>query len=162
MSEAELVQTISQTGPSGVVTAVAVTLTMLAPVLWKLWNNAKQDSASGALYQHLSEQVAAQSKEIAEQRASLDAVYRERNVMAEELYRLRARIDGLEQAETTVTVLKRKLDEKDQIISERDAKISSLMDEMLRMKDRIHSLEVRLSADEKKFCQSCQKAQATV
>ena len=96
------------------------------------------------LYQQLSEIVQ-------KQRVELDAIYIQRTNLQEQLFELRHKVETLESCEKTVDILKQKLDEKDKIIAERDARIAALLEELLKMKDRVHNLELRLKDDEIRF-----------
>nr|HRC96197.1 hypothetical protein [Coprothermobacter proteolyticus] len=61
---------------------------------------------------------------------------------------LEKEVDRLKHFEQMVQVMKRKLDEKDEIIATQNAENKSLMHEILQLKDRIHELELRLTRDE--------------
>ena len=52
-------------------------------------------------------------------------------------------------AQFQVETMKKKLDEKDEIISAQNAENKRLMHEILQLKDRIHELELRLTRDER-------------
>lgn len=117
---------------------------VILPAIWKIWNWSKETSAQGALYSQLSEMVQNQRKE-------LDKLYENRMKDQEQIFELRRRVDNLAGYEQQVEVLKKKLDQKDQIIAERDKKIAELLNELLGMKDRVHSMELRLKDDEVKW-----------
>lgn len=138
----------STASSGGTFGAALVAFLVLIPLVIKLWNWSKEASAQGELYEYLSEQVK-------EQRKEFEKIYAERNILGSEVLQLRARVEHLEDVEKTNELLKQKLDYKDQVIAERDSKITLLLNEMLKMKDRIHDLEIRLQADEKKFCDGC-------
>jgi chromosome segregation ATPase len=140
---------IASGNPGSIVAAAIIVLLLLLPLLFKLWNWSKEAGAQGALYAQLSEQVKEQKKEI-------DKMYSERVILQEQVFELRHKVEQLESYEKSVDVLKKKLDEKDRIIAERDARIARLMQELLQMKDRVHNLEMRLRADEVAWCEACQ------
>lgn len=128
--------------------SILVLIVVLAPVLLKLFNWAKSENAQGKLYSQLSDLVQ-------KQRTELDEMYVHRNVLQEQVFELRAKVESFSKHEETIDLLKKRLDHKDEVIAQRDARISQLMEELLKMKDRVHSLEIRLKADEAKFCEGC-------
>lgn len=135
---------ISTTTGGGLLAVILVILLSVAPLIIKFWNWSKEASAQGMLYQQLSEIVQ-------KQRTELDTIYIQRTNLQEQLFELRHKVENLESCEKTVDILKQKLDEKDRIIAERDARIANLLEELLRMKDRVHQLELRLAKDEVQF-----------
>jgi hypothetical protein len=140
--------TAASTTSGGTLGIILLLVLIIVPTIWKLWNWSKETSAQGLLYQQLSEQVKLQREEI-------DRVYTQRNLLQEQVFELRSKVEDLEDYEKTLNMLKSKLDSKDIIIAERDARITALMQELLQMKDRVHNLEIRLKADEAKFCEGC-------
>lgn len=138
----------SQAG--GISGLLIILILVVIPFIVKFWNWSKETSAQGLLYSQLSELVTTQRKE-------LDEMYSERLKMQEQIFELKNKVDKLEEADKTVDVLKRKLNEKDLIISARDTRISSLLEELLGMKDRIHDLELKLKLDEENFCKNCSR-----
>ena len=152
MNEIELAKTVANGSEGNLVGGVVVVILIAIPLIIKMLSWARETNANGTLYAQLSEQVSQLKEE-------LDKVYAAKHQQTEELFKLRARIEHLEQTESLVDALKKKLDEKDLIIAERDARISVLTNEVLQMKDRVHHLELRLAQDEREFCRSCtQKA----
>ena len=141
---AAAIAAVSTTSTGGVLTAIVIIALALIPVVVKFWNWSKETSAQGILYQQLSEMVQ-------KQRVELDTMYVQRTVLQEQMFELRAKVEKLEGCESTVEVLKQKLDQKDQIIAERDSRIAILLEELLKMKDRVHQLELRLAKDEAQF-----------
>lgn len=141
---AAAITAVSSTSTGGVIGVILLVLLALIPVVVKFWNWSKETSAQGLLYQQLSEMVQ-------KQRTELDTMYIQRNVLQEQMFELRAKVEKLEGCESTVEVLKKKLDEKDQIIAERDTRITKLLEDLMQMKDRVHSLELRLAKDEAQF-----------
>lgn len=135
---------ISSTSGGGILAVVFLIVLATIPIVIKFWNWSKETSAQGILYQQLSEMVQ-------RQRAELDEMYSQRVEQQEQIFELRSKVDKLEGCESVVEILKQKLDQKDQVIAERDAKIASLLEELLKMKDRVHNLELRLRADEERF-----------
>lgn len=135
---------ISTTTGGGLLAVILILLLSIIPLVIKFWNWSKEASAQGMLYQQLSEMVQ-------KQRTELDNLYNERKVLQEQWFELKHKVENLEGCERTVDVLKQKLDEKDKIIADRDSRIAGLLEELLKMKDRVHSLELRLARDEKQF-----------
>lgn len=135
---------ISTTSGGGLLAVILILLLSIIPLVIKFWNWSKEASAQGMLYQQLSEIVQ-------KQRVELDAIYIQRTNLQEQLFELRHKVETLESCEKTVDILKQKLDEKDKIIAERDARIATLLEELLKMKDRVHNLELRLKDDEIRF-----------
>lgn len=107
-----------------------------------------KDGADEALYKQLKEQIEINSRDI---RNLID----ERNRWHEEAINLRSRVTQLEEAKLTIERMKQKLDEKDELLRERDAENRRLMYEIIQLKDRLHLLELRLADDEAKFCATC-------
>lgn len=145
--EIELARTLASTG-GGFWASIFIAILLAIPVIIKITNWAKAENASGVLYAQLSERVTKQQEE-------LDKVTRERNEFFSKLTTLEAQVAGLEDTKRIFDVLKGRLEQKDQIIAERDARIVSLTREVMSLKDRIHSLELRLQADEREFCRAC-------
>jgi len=137
---------VALAGTSGgsILSILILLLLVIVPFIVKFWNWSKETSAQGMLYQQLSEIVQ-------KQRVELDAIYIQRTNLQEQLFELRHKVETLEGCEKTVDVLKQKLDEKDKIIADRDARIATLLEELLKMKDRVHQLELRLAKDEAHF-----------
>ena len=136
----------SSTG--GVSSILIILVVVILPFIVKFWNWSKETSAQGMLYSQLSEVVH-------KQRTELDEMYIQRNVLQAQIFELRSKVEHLESCEGSIDILKKKLDVKDSIIQERDDRIANLMNELLKMKDRVHNLELRLKADEAKFCEGC-------
>lgn len=135
----------------GIPGLLIILILVVIPFIVKFWNWSKETSAQGLLYSQLSELVTNQRKE-------LDEMYSERLKMQEQIFELKSKVDRLEEADKIVDVLKRKLNEKDLIISARDTRISNLLEELLGMKDRIHDLELKLKLDEENFCKNCSRS----
>lgn len=148
MNEMELAKAVASGNDGNLIGGIVVILLVAIPLFIKMLSWSRETNANGALYAQLSEQVGKLKEE-------LDKVYTEKHRQTEELFKLRARVEHLEQTESMVDALKKKLDEKDRIITERDARISALTTEVLQMKDRVHHLEMRLAKDEREFCRTC-------
>lgn len=148
MNEIEIAKAVANGNDGNLIGGVVVIVLIAIPLVIKMLSWARETNANGALYAQLSEQVGNLKQE-------LDKVYAAKHQQTEELLKLRARVENLEQTESLVDTLKKKLDEKDQIIAERDARISVLTNEVLQMKDRVHHLELRLAKDEREFCRNC-------
>lgn len=148
MNEIEIAKAVANGNDGNLIGGVVVIILIAIPLIIKMLSWARETNANGALYAQLSEQVSNLKQE-------LDKVYAAKHQQTEELLKLRARVEHLEQTESLVDTLKKKLDEKDQIIAERDARISVLTNEVLQMKDRVHHLELRLTKDERELCRNC-------
>lgn len=146
--------TITAMSSSGFVGVFLVFIIVIIPFIVKFWNWSKETSAQGMLYSQLSELVQ-------KQRVELDAMYAARTILQEQIFELRQKVEHLEEYERTMASLKAKLDQKDLTIAERDGRISNLLEELLKMKDRVHKLELRLQQDEANFCNGCTLKQLT-
>lgn len=143
-----LVATAADTATGGVSSLIALFGLVIIPFIVKFWNWSKETSAQGILYQQLSDMVQTQRKE-------LDKLYEQRKEDQTQIFELKHRVEHLSNCENVVEVLKKKLDQKDQIIAERDSRITKLLEELMQMKDRVHNLEIRIRADEETFCNGC-------
>ena len=121
-----------------------------------------KDDASVTLYNQLQEQIRRLSDDVT-------LLVSEKNKWFEEATSLRIRaaeqerrIEALVESENINRRLRERLDEKDRVIASRDAENRQLMLEMLSLKDRLHSLELRLAQDEEKFCEKCIHGQKQV
>lgn len=113
--------------------------------------NAKS-TAEAFLYQQLQAQIESNTK-------AIDKLQTERNVWFEKAMILEKEVEKLKAFESMVGSMKTRLDEKDKIISQREEEIRNLTHNILDMKDRIHSLELRLMRDEQKLCEHCRQAE---
>lgn len=125
-----------------------ITIATLITNLSMMRSKGQQSNAEGSLYSHLSEQ--------AERHATaLDEAYKERNLkISSEIEKLVAYNKRLED----------KLEDKDKIINLRDVRIQELFavimtkdQELSRLTERIHALEMRLAMDESVWCKDCNK-----
>lgn len=143
---AQFVLTPSDVG--GLSAGVVMFISLVAFGVSKLRKMGKIDGAEGNLYDKLSRQVQ-------EQKEDLDRVYKERNDFSAMVADLKARVGTVDDFRASIEMMRKKLDEKDICIAERDESNRLLMLEILQLKDRIHVLELRLAADEKMFCHEC-------
>lgn len=127
---------------------ISVVFILILPTLYKFYNT---ETTQATLYNQLSERVQAQSEELNKQRLEIDRVFSQRNELYDEVIKLKAKVAHLESVETsnselreTIELLKRKLSEKDKIIEEKGLKNTELLSEIMQLKDRIHTLELRL------------------
>lgn len=148
-SEIVIAKTLAGSDLTGIGGILLIIVLVIIPFIVKFWNWSKETSAQGMLYQQLSETVQ-------KQRTELDKLYEDRQKDQREVFELRGKVDSLIGYEQQAETLKKKLDQKDQIIAERDARITSLLEELMKMKDRVHNLELRLKSDEDKWCDGCQ------
>lgn len=148
MGEMEVARAVIDGSDGSLIGGIIVLLILAVPLIIKMMSWARETNANGTLYQQLAEQVR-------QQRDELDKVYRERNELFEKVAGLQVQVNGLEHTKVIFETLKARLEQKDAIIAERDARIVSLTREVMCLKDRIHSLELRLQADEREFCRQC-------
>ena len=127
---------------------IIVVFILILPTLYKFYNT---ETTQALLYSQLSERVQLQSEELSKQRLEIDRVFYQRNELYDEVIKLKAKVAHLESVETsnselreTIELLKRKLNEKDKIIEEKGTKNTELTTEIMQLKDRIHTLELRL------------------
>lgn len=154
--ENALIQAVqNDTSGGGFFAAFLIVIIIAVPLLLRFFNWSKQNNAQGLLYEQLSEQLKDYKKEV-------DKLYDDRRKLEDDVSRLRHKVESLESCEQTIVILKQKLDYKDEIIAQRDMRISNLLEELLEMKDRVHNLELRLKTDELNWCRTCQYAPADV
>lgn len=144
-----IIAAISSGSPLVIITGFILLVFLIAlPTLYKFWST---ESTQLTLYSQLSERVQQQADELTKQRVEIDRVFNQRNELYEEVIKLKTKVAHLESVEIsneklrdTLDVLKRKLDEKDKLITEKDAKNTVLIDEVMMLRDRVHVLELRL------------------
>jgi cell shape-determining protein MreC len=144
-----IIAAISSGSPLVIITGFILLVFLIAlPTLYKFWST---ESTQLTLYSQLSERVQQQADELTKQRVEIDRVFNQRNELYEEVIKLKTKVAHLESVEIsneklrdTLEVLKRKLDEKDKLITEKDAKNTVLIDEVMLLRDRVHVLELRL------------------
>lgn len=141
------------------VAAVVIGLVAIAKPMMGLYREYKKTGTEGAkseaeafLFTQLQTQIENNTK-------SIEKLQEERNKWFEKATQFEREIDRLKVFEAMVTSMKTRLDEKDQIISMRDAEIRELTRNILSMKDRLHALELRLLQDEIGMCENCHKGQ---
>ena len=144
-----IIAAISSGSPLVIITGFILLVFLIAlPTLYKFWST---ESTQLTLYSQLSERVQQQADELTKQRVEIDRVFNQRNELYEEVIKLKTKVAHLESVEIsneklrdTLEVLKRKLDEKDKLIAEKDAKNTVVIDEVMLLRDRVHVLELRL------------------
>ena len=144
-----IITAVSSGSPLVIITGFILLVFLIAlPTLYKFWST---ESTQLTLYSQLSERVQQQADELTKQRVEIDRVFNQRNELYEEVIKLKTKVAHLESVEIsneklrdTLEVLKRKLDEKDKLIAEKDAKNTILIDEVMLLRDRVHVLELRL------------------
>ena len=125
-------------------------------LLNKMRNGSKVDNAHGGFYEQLHDQIRELRDEIKGCRAEMESVYKERNVLKEQVVGLQHRVEKIEECEKMVTTMKERLAQKDMTIGDLIAENKRLMHEILQLKDRLHHLELRVTQDEAKFCHECE------
>ena len=144
-----IIAAISSGSPLVIITGFILLVFLIAlPTLYKFWST---ESTQLTLYSQLSERVQQQADELTKQRVEIDRVFNQRNELYEEVIKLKTKVAHLESVEVsneklrdTLDILKKKLDEKDRLIAEKDAKNTVLIDEVMLLRDRVHVLELRL------------------
>ena len=144
-----IIAAISSGSPLVIITGFILLVFLIAlPTLYKFWST---ESTQLTLYSQLSERVQQQADELIKQRVEIDRVFNQRNELYEEVIKLKTKVAHLESVEVsneklrdTLDILKKKLDEKDRLIAEKDAKNTVLIDEVMLLRDRVHVLELRL------------------
>lgn len=144
-----IIAAISSGSPLVIITGFILLVFLITlPTLYKFWST---ESTQLTLYSQLTERVQQQADELTKQRVEIDRVFNQRNELYEEVIKLKTKVAHLESVEIsneklrdTLEVLKRKLDEKDKLIAEKDAKNTVLIDEVMLLRDRVHVLELRL------------------
>ena len=144
-----IITAVASGSPLVIITGFILLVFLIAlPTLYKFWST---ESTQLTLYSQLSERVQQQADELTKQRVEIDRVFNQRNELYEEVIKLKTKVAHLESVEIsneklrdTLEVLKRKLDEKDKLIAEKDAKNTVLIDEVMLLRDRVHVLELRL------------------
>lgn len=144
-----IIAAISSGSPLVIITGFILLVFLIAlPTLYKFWST---ESTQLTLYSQLSERVQQQADELTKQRVEIDRVFNQRNELYEEVIKLKTKVAHLESVEVsneklrdTLDALKKKLDEKDRLIAEKDAKNTVLIDEVMLLRDRVHVLELRL------------------
>lgn len=144
-----IIAAISSGSPLVIITGFILLVFLITlPTLYKFWST---ESTQLTLYSQLTERVQQQADELTKQRVEIDRVFNQRNELYEEVIKLKTKVAHLESVEIsneklrdTLEVLKRKLDEKDRLIAEKDAKNTVLIDEVMLLRDRVHVLELRL------------------
>jgi predicted RNase H-like nuclease (RuvC/YqgF family) len=135
-----------------VVIAVAIAKPIMSIVRdWKISGVDSQKAESEvSLYEQLRQHLMTLANEVEKLRV-------ERNVWYEKSLELEVEVKRLQLFEQSFNSMKTRLEDKDKAIQERDTEIRSLTRTILEMKDRLHSLELRLQQDEKKIadCTTC-------
>lgn len=111
-------------------------------------------AAEDSLYENLKKQLDANTN-------AIGVLQSERDAWFAKATRLESEVERLKAFEQMVESMKSRLNEKDKIIESREREIRELMNNMLSMKDRIHALELRLQADELRFCRDCEFKKGT-
>lgn len=141
------------------VLAVVIGLVAIAKPLMGLYREYKKTGMEGAKSEAEAFLFTQLQSQIGNNTRSIERLQEERNKWFEKATQFEREIDRLKVFEKTVASMKARLDEKDQIISMRDAEIRELTRSILSMKDRLHALELRLLQDEIGMCEHCHKGQ---
>lgn len=135
---------------------VVILLAIVSKPLIGMINDYKQTNvisaradAESKLYEQLRDQISQNSKDIAILKQERDSESRRAQTLEDEIERLENEIEKLKRFETRVKELQTEVQAKDAIISERNAEIRTLTRQIIDLKDRVHSLELRIARDEK-------------
>lgn len=134
---------------------VVVLLAIVSKPLIGMINDYKQTNvisaradAESKLYEQLKDQISTNSKDIMLLKQERDSEARRAQILEDEIERLEGEIEKLKRFETMVKELQGQVKEKDIIIAERNEEIRKLTRQIIDLKDRVHSLELRLTRDE--------------
>ncbi len=97
----------------------------------------RRNQAEITLYQQLKEQLEINKK-------NLDEALRENRRLWEIIKDLQSRLEKIEQIESNFEKIRRKLDHKDMIISQRNAEIAELRNQLQAKDEKIKNLEIRV------------------
>ena len=135
-------------GQLGVMLVVA---TLIFHVVMTLRNKGRSDLVQTALYEQLRQELIDARGEIASLNTKVMSLLEEKTSLREQLGIMTIKIVNLEECEASMQLLKLRLQEKDDTIREQQIENSLLKDEISKLKDRIHHLELRLAQDEARF-----------
>ena len=90
MNEIEIAKAVANGNDGNLIGGVVVIILIAIPLIIKMLSWSRETNANGALYAQLSEQVSNLKQE-------LDKVYAAKHQQTEELFKLRARVEHLEQ-----------------------------------------------------------------
>jgi predicted RNase H-like nuclease (RuvC/YqgF family) len=110
-------------------------------------DNAKAE-AEASLYEQLQDQIRANTN-------AITILVREKDEWFRKAVMLEHEVERLKTFEKMVESMKKRLDDKDLIITEREVEIRRLMTVIIEMKDQLHALELRVTRDEEKVCSGC-------
>ncbi len=140
---------------------VAIVLIGAAPVMTYI-RRANSDSAANAkdeaaatLYEQLQEQIKRLGEDVRVLTTEKNELFKEWAALKAKAEYQDKRLNELANADVVIRKLRDSLAEKEREVSTHEKENRKLMTEMLAMKDRIHTLEIRLSEDEKQFCSDC-------
>lgn len=133
------------------VAAAVVAMIAIAKPLMGLYREYKKTGTEGAKNEAESALFLTLQQQIEFNTKAISKLQEEKSKWFEESMTLRMQVESLRASEHLVISMKKRLDEKDKIISERDNEIRKLTSTILEMKDRIHALELRISMDENEF-----------
>lgn len=133
-----------------VLLAVAVPIITLVKSIKDSRTDASKANAETALYEQLRAQIDKNSADIERLSAEKEEWYRR-------ALHLEKEVDRLKLFEESVNNMRKRLDEKDTIIARKDLMLEELNRTIADLKDKIHSLEIRLTQDEQRFCDNCHK-----
>jgi predicted RNase H-like nuclease (RuvC/YqgF family) len=138
-----------------VLLAIAVPIITLVKSIKDSRTDASKANAETALYEQLRAQIDKNSSDIEKLASERDEWYRK-------ALHLEKEVERLKMFEASVNNIRTRLDEKDTIIARKDLMLEDLNKTIASLKDKIHSLEIRLTQDEQRFCDNCHKRPLTL
>lgn len=127
---------------------IVVVLLIFARPLMSLVKDAKGFSAAESKMQAEESLFNQLRTQVDANQIAIEKLNSEKDAWVERATKLEREVDRLKHFEQMVESMKKKLDEKDEIITRQNAENKQLMLEILQLKDRIHELELRLTRDE--------------
>lgn len=135
---------------AGVVAAIAAIVWPVIQIIRKFDSDKsaaiRRNDAEITLYEHLKEQIETNKK-------NLDDALRENRQLWETIRDLGLRLKAVESIEANYERLRKKLDEKDDIIAQKNSEIKSLQKDLAEKDKQIRKLELRVT-----HLESCMRA----
>ena len=153
----------------GLTGALISAVAVLAFVFSKLRKMGKIDTAEGDFYAKISEENTRLVARIKSLEETKDACQNDLSNLRAEVGALRAQLGQINVLEMENVHLRERLNEKDEQIAAKNKQIEDMISALmakdnyiLELTNRVHALELRLSADEKKFCTDCPRMSGAI
>jgi len=134
---------------------VAVLLVAILNPLISLFKNIKKTGADASKSDAESTLYDQLQKQIIQNTQSIEMLYLEKSEWHKKALELEVEVNNLRHYKEMMTSMKERLDKKDAIIEEQLGTIRSLNATIIEMKDRMHSLEMRMLREEHARCIEC-------